>query len=116
MDRLLTMDRDRFVARMQEEFRRTMEQVADAVNDAPDGNVINGSEVRVRDLMAELRRKAFETALQMRIDSTESSFSPSPGPAGPAQAEQGARQPQHAGRERPGRAEPHPLARPRRGE
>ena len=76
MDRLLTMDRDRFVARMQEEFRRTMEQVADAVNDAPDGNVINGSEVRVRDLMAELRRKAFETALQMRIDSTESSFSP----------------------------------------
>ena len=114
MDRLLRMDKEQFVARMQEEFGRTMEQVADAVNDAPDGNVINGSEVQVRDLMAELRRKAFQTALQMRIDSTESSFSPSPGPAGAAQAEQGARRPQHAERQRPGGTEPHPLARPRR--
>lgn len=114
MDRLLRMDKEQFVARMQQEFRRTMEQVADAVNDAADGNVINGSEVRVRDLMAELRRKAFETAVQMRIDSTESSFSPSEGPEGQAQAEQGALRPQHAERQRADRAEPDPLARRRR--
>lgn len=34
------------------------------------GNVINCSKIQVRDLMAELRQKAFETAVQMRIDST----------------------------------------------
>jgi hypothetical protein len=54
-----------------------LEEVADAVNAAPTGNVISGSEMQVRDLMAEFRRKAFEAAVQMRIDSTESSFSPS---------------------------------------
>ena len=78
MDRLLAMDRQEYVSRMQAECRRIMEQVADAVNAAPTGNVISGSEMEVRDLMAELRRTAFEMAVQMRIDSTESSFSPLP--------------------------------------
>lgn len=77
MERLTVMDSDQFIAQMQAEFRRTMQQVADAVNNAPDGNVISGSEMAVRDAMVELQRKAFETAVQMRIDSAESSFSPS---------------------------------------
>ena len=94
MERLLTMDEQAYVSRMQAECRRIMEQIAVAVNQAPTGNVISGSEMQVRDLMAELRRKAFETAVQMRIDSTESSFSPSAGRGGPAQGEQRARQPQ----------------------
>src|SRR4051794_41893120 len=112
MDRLLTMDRNQFVARMQEEFRRTMEQVADAVNDAPDGNVINGSEVRVRDVMAEFRRKAFETAVQMRIDSTESSFSPADGRGGPPRAEKRAGGAPAAWAPPAGRAGPGPGGRP----
>jgi hypothetical protein len=115
MDRLVILDKDEFVARMQAEIRQALEQVADAVNNAPDGNVINGSEMRVRDVMAELRHKAFETALQMRIDSTESSFPPSEGRRGQPQAEQGPVGPQHAERERAGGAEPGPLARRRRG-
>lgn len=77
MERLLTMDKREYVLRMQGECRRILEQVADAVNHVPTGNVINGSELQVRDLMGQLRQKAFETAVQMRIDSTESSFSPS---------------------------------------
>ena len=85
MERLLTMDKQEYVSRMQAECRRVMEQVADAVNAAPSGNVISGSEVQVRDLMAELRRTAFEMAVQMRIDSTESSFSPSEGRIGAGQ-------------------------------
>ena len=96
MDRLLTMDKDQYIAEMQEEVRRLLGQVADAVNNAPTGNVINGSEIAVRDAMAELRERAFEKAVQMRIDSTESSFSPSEGPVGPAPAEQGPGQPQRA--------------------
>jgi hypothetical protein len=82
MDRLLRMDKDQFVAEMQLEVRRLLGEVADAVNNAPDGNVINGSEMAVRDAMVELQRRAFEKAVQMRIDSTESSFSPSPGRIG----------------------------------
>jgi hypothetical protein len=100
MDRLLTMDTDAFAARMQAEFLRVMKQVGEAVNAAPTGNVISGSEMQVRDLMAEFKRKAFETAVQMRIDSTESSFSPSQGRDGQAQGQQGAVRPKHAKRQR----------------
>jgi hypothetical protein len=64
---------------MQAECRRVMESIMEAVNNAPTGNVISGSEMQVRDLVADLRRVAFETAVQMRIDSTESSFSPTEG-------------------------------------
>ena len=77
MDRLLTMDQQQFVTEMQTEVARTLAQVAEAVNNAPTGNLISGSEMAVRDLMGELRRRVFEKAVQMRIDSTESSFSPS---------------------------------------
>jgi hypothetical protein len=87
MDRLLTMDKEQYIAAMQAEVRRVLGQVADAVNNAPTGNVINGSEIAVRDAMAELRERAFEKALQMRIDSTESSFPPSEGRDGQKQAE-----------------------------
>ena len=114
MDRLLVMDSEQFMARMQAEVRRALEQVATAVNGAADGNVISGSEMQVRDAMVQLQRKAFETAVQMRIDSTESSFSPSEGREGPEQAEQRAEQSQHAEHQRADRSEPAPLVRPRR--
>jgi len=114
MDRLLRMEKDEFVTQMQAEVRRLLEGVADAVNDAATGNVISGSEMQVRDLMAEFRRKAFETAVQMRIDSTESSFSPSEGCQGQQQAEQGKSKPQHTQRERADQSPAGPLAR-RRG-
>jgi hypothetical protein len=87
MDRLLALDKREYILRMQAECRRVMEQVADAVNAAPTGNVISGSEMQVRDLMAELRCKAFQMAVQMRIDSTESSFSPSQGRVGRGQGQ-----------------------------
>ena len=89
MDRLLRMSENQFVERMMPEVREILRQVAVAVNDAPDGHVINASEMQVRDLMAEMRIKVYQRALQMRIDSTESSFSPSAGRVGQAQAEQG---------------------------
>jgi hypothetical protein len=89
MERLLTMDKEQFIAQMQDEVRRILGRVADAVNNAPTGNVISGSEIDVRDAMAELRERVFEKAVQMRIDSTESSFSPSQGRDGQSQTEQG---------------------------
>ena len=94
------MDGESFTNRMQAEFLRVMKEVADAVNAAPTGNVISGSEMQVRDLMAEFRRKVFETAVQMRIDSTESSFSPSQGRDGQVQGQQKPLRPNHAKRQR----------------
>jgi hypothetical protein len=79
MDRLLLLDERQLAGWMQDECRRLAEQVAEAVNAAPTGNVISGSEMQVRDLMDDFRRRTFEAAVQMRIDSTESSFSPSQG-------------------------------------
>ena len=111
MDRLLTMNKEQFIADMQSEVRRLLGEVADAVNNAPDGNVINGSEMQVRDAMVELQRRAYEKAVQMRIDSTESSFSPSQERVGQAQGEQGslaAQQPEH---QRPDRGEAQAVVR-----
>jgi len=102
MDRLLQADRDAFVRAMRAEVDQVLGRVMDEVNKAPDGNVINGSEMQVRDLMAELRRRVFEQALQMRIDSTESSFSPSGGRDGREEAEQGAGRPKQPERQRKG--------------
>jgi hypothetical protein len=98
MERLLVVDKQAYASRMQAECRRIMESVMEAVNSAPPGNVISGSEMEVRDLMGDLRRIAFETAVQMRIDSTESSFSPSEGRQRSGPAEQGPGQPQRGQR------------------
>ncbi len=84
MDRLAKLDRDELIARMRADFERTMRQVAQAVNNAPDGHLIDGSEEQVRDVLGEFRRRAFETAAQMRVEATEASpdFSPAEGSIG----------------------------------
>ena len=83
MDGISKLNRDELVRRMREDFEATMLKVADAVNDAPDGHLIDGSEEQVRDLLGDFRRRAFETAAQMRVEATESSpaFSPCAGAA-----------------------------------
>lgn len=86
MDRLLIIEGQAFADWFERESRLVARQVADAVNAAPTGNVISGSEMQVRDLMDEFRRRTLEKAVQMRIDSTESSFSPSQGQNGQTQA------------------------------
>lgn len=82
MDRLAKLDRDQLIQRMRSDFERTMREVADAVNDAPDGHLIDGSEEKVRDLLGEFRRRSFETAAQMRVEATEASPDFSPGGSG----------------------------------
>ena len=83
MDGISKLNRYELVRRMREDFEATMLKVADAVNDAPDGHLIDGSEEQVRDLLGDFRRRAFETAAQMRVEATESSpaFSPCAGAA-----------------------------------
>ena len=79
---------DQFIERMQALFQQAMREVADAVNKAPDGQWISGSEMRVFETLGEFRRKAYETALQMRVDESQGAFSP----GGPRNAQKDAEQ------------------------
>src|SRR3954454_12513810 len=62
------LSRDEYIRQMRREIEEALGRVADAVNEAPPGQVIAASEEEVRDLFAGLRRKAYETAVQMRLD------------------------------------------------
>jgi hypothetical protein len=78
MDGLAKISKEELIRRMRAEFEKTMAEVTAAVNDAPDGHLIDGSEERCRDVLGEFRRQAYETAVQMRVEATEGdpSFSP----------------------------------------
>jgi hypothetical protein len=66
-----------FADSMQQEFEEFAKQVMEAVNDAPDGEWIAGSEEQVHDLCAKMRQKVFECAVQQRVDAAEAAFPPS---------------------------------------
>ena len=55
---------EQLVESMKEDMERYAKEVMEAVNQAPDGEWIAGSEERVRDLSAEMRRLVFERAVQ----------------------------------------------------
>lgn len=74
------LSRDEFIAQMRAKMEAMLGRVADAINEAPPGHVISGSEEQVRDLFADLRQQAFETGLQMRVDAAEAAFPPSEEP------------------------------------
>jgi hypothetical protein len=77
MDGLPKMSREQFIEAMRGRFEEILGGVADAVNDAPDGQIINASEEEVRDLFAQFRQAAYQAALQARIDAAEAAFPPS---------------------------------------
>jgi len=62
---------------MDAEYQKLVQQVKDAVNQAPDGAVISGSEELVRDAMARFRQKVYEKAVQLRTQAAQAAFSPS---------------------------------------
>lgn len=65
-----------FVNAMRPQTEQMLREVMAAVNAAPDGAWINGSEMKVRDLLGEYRRTVFEKALQMKTNAAEGAFSP----------------------------------------
>lgn len=111
------MSPEAFVQQMRQRMEHALRQVAKAVNDAPDGQWINASEMQVFEEFNDLRREVYEKAVQMRADAAASVFSPG-GPADrPAQGQQGTGGPQHAQRQRAGGDRANALAQPgkRRG-
>jgi hypothetical protein len=82
------MSRDEYIVQMRQEMEELLGKVADAINEAPAGHVISGSEEKVRDLFVELRQRAYEKGLQMRVNAAEAAFPPSGGPTDrPGQAQ-----------------------------
>jgi hypothetical protein len=71
------LDRAAYLAQMRVEVERTLQEVADAVDDAPAGHVIRHSEERARDVLDRFRRVAYEKAIQMKVDAAEAAFPPS---------------------------------------
>jgi hypothetical protein len=73
------MDRDALKRELTEQFEHSLDQAMDAVEQAPDGAWISGSEWEIRELFQKLTAQAYERILQAKLDAAEKSgaFSPS---------------------------------------
>ncbi len=81
MEPATKISRDEYIKQMRQDVEEMLGQVADAINEAPPGHIISGSEEQVRDLFAGLRQRAYEKGVQMRINAAEAAFPPSQGRA-----------------------------------
>jgi len=71
------MDRDAYREQMRAEVDRVLKEVADAVDNAPQGRVIRDSEEKARDALDRFRKMAYERAIQMKLNAAEAAFPPS---------------------------------------
>jgi hypothetical protein len=62
---------------MRGQFEKLCSDVAAAVNAAPAGQVLNASEEKVRDLLAQFRLATYQAALQLRLQAAQAAFPPS---------------------------------------
>lgn len=84
MDALLPkLDRAALRAQLLAEFERTVEEVADAVDNAPAGRVIRDSEEPARIALDRFRCQVYEAALQVKVEAAEAAFPPSGHSDGP---------------------------------
>ena len=61
-------------------FEKLCQDVAAAVNQAPAGQIINASEEKVRDLLADFRLATYQATLQLRLEAAQAAFPPSAAP------------------------------------
>ena len=71
------LDREALRKKLISEFAATIEAVADAVAGARNGHWIEDSEELSRRALDRFNRKAFEAALQAKVDAAEAAFPPS---------------------------------------
>lgn len=71
------LDRKAYEEQMRAEFERTLRDVADAVDNAPQGRIIRDSEEKARDALDRFRKTAYEKAVQMKVNAAEAAFPPS---------------------------------------
>jgi hypothetical protein len=71
------LDREAYREQMRSEFERVLQEVADAVDTAPQGRVIRDSEEKTRDALDRFRQIAYERAIQLKVNAAEAAFPPS---------------------------------------
>jgi len=79
MDKDVKITPEQLAKAMEADYQKLVQQVIAAVNEAPDGAVISGSEELVRETMARFRQKVYEKAIQLRTQAAQAAFSPSEG-------------------------------------
>lgn len=97
------MDKDALRRRLREQFERTMEAAIDAVEKAPDGRWIAGSEWQVRHAFLGLMGDCYQRILQAKIDATPAADTPPFSPSAGVRATPAARQGPPSRRRRDGR-------------
>jgi hypothetical protein len=70
------LDRDNLMEDLLAEAQRTVHEVADAVDNAPKGRVINDSEEPARVALDRFRSLVYERVLQAKVDAAEAAFPP----------------------------------------
>jgi len=76
-DPLPKLDRVKLMQELLAEAERTLNEVADAVDDAPGGRVIRDSEEKARDSLDRFRQVVYERVIQAKVDAAEAAFPPS---------------------------------------
>ena len=76
-DALPKLDRKKLMRELLAEAERTVNEVADAVDDAPAGRVIRDSEEKARDSLDRFRQVVYERVVQAKVDAAEAAFPPS---------------------------------------
>jgi UDP:flavonoid glycosyltransferase YjiC (YdhE family) len=71
------LDRAKLREQLLAEFDRTLDEVANAVDDAAAGRWIRDSEEKSRDALDRFRQVAYESAVQAKVDAAQAAFSPS---------------------------------------
>jgi sugar/nucleoside kinase (ribokinase family) len=61
----------------QQDIEQVLAEVQAAVDNAPEGDIIAGSEEAVREALARFRQRLYEKAVQLKADAGASAFSPS---------------------------------------
>jgi hypothetical protein len=77
MSELPQLDRQAYREQMLAEFQRVLDDVADAVDQAPAGRVIRDSEEKAREALDRFRQVAYQKAMQLKVNAAEAAFPPS---------------------------------------
>jgi len=71
------LDRRKLREALLAEFERVVEEVSDAIDNAPVGRIIRDSEEQARNTLDRFRQVVYERALQGKVNAAEAAFSPS---------------------------------------
>jgi len=71
------LDRQRLLKELLVEAERTVNEVADAIDNAVAGRIIRDSEEPARDALDRFRKLVYERAMQAKVDAAEAAFPPS---------------------------------------